>query len=93
MFSHSFTLKYIFVISKNEKFKFLPFDSQTDNEKVSLHVSVTFTKIALKQTRVKTGDFSQILLFDRCNFCLSPLEPNPRKNDQSIYFHILRQII
>ena len=34
--------------------------------------TVTFTKIALKQTRVKTGGFTQISLFDRCNFRISP---------------------
>ena len=37
-------------------------------KKFNFTTSVTFTKIALKQTRVKTGGFSQILLFDMCNF-------------------------
>ena len=41
-------------------------------KKFNFTTSVTFTKIALKQTRVKTGGFYQILLFDRCNFRISP---------------------
>ena len=36
---------------------------QINMEKVSYHSSVTFTKIALKQTRVKTGGFSQIIFY------------------------------
>ena len=41
-------------------------------KKFNFTTSATFTKIALKQTRVKSDGFYQILLFDRCNFCISP---------------------
>ena len=42
-------------------------------KKFNFTASATFTKIALKQTRVKSSGFSQILLFDRCNFRISPV--------------------
>ena len=41
-------------------------------KKFNFTTNVTFTKTAHKQTRVKAGGFSQILLFDTCNFCISP---------------------
>ena len=57
-------------------------------------MSVTFAKIALKQTQVKTGGFSQVPLFDRFNFSIIPQISQSNVNFKKIdiskeYFHFI----